>query len=675
MPPRAKARAARELVAPAGASRSASFSWAPAAGAEPGAAAAAPLQEDAAPTLVTEADKRSSKGPRRRLSRRHTDEKVDRALSEHFGGWTMSQTDLVMHGGISLRARLQKDIHEKHQGASGAARLGSAYWAELRTLYSTVDTTALADPFHVTDSESAVNPDLVAALSSANTPNTTTRTRAPLLAFFCSATSLTQREMCGLGRYMLTVRASVSASSLALGLDFLRMVHRLGLDKEHPVVWERGVRPWADDTLCAALSHMKKGGLGIEVFWRTHCAIAPFVVPIAAAEAILQCRSSWLEVAEELAQAVDSSKLGNKLFGFALSLVAASRIGKYAENLLLAAVAGNIDESMEKCFIADVLAEATRLNLHAALNERREIRLDYKGLIVTMPTQGISDEIGLRWSCFVRQHAVGVPPLPFEQHVFPGKDPRGKPSDSMLLPVKTSRETLLQLVKDHPDDCFVDICRKKADILLQGDRGARVDLAIGEAMVGEGGEALLHGKVLAALPDEGVDMTLPLSAQRLEQLRDSPVFASTSQKAQATVIATLEAVMSMMSGMAPVRRAFEHGRMPVIFQRFGYFLTHTTDAELGDEATSAKGAEAMRKHLAELRSTGAAQTLAALEKYHTFAWLLSGDDATLVAEKTKEALASVTCTRKGRGPSDDQKETPAAKKARVEKQSVMALFG
>lgn len=84
------------------------------------------------------------------------------------------------------------------------------------------------------------------------------------------------------------------------------------------------------------------------------------------------------------------SKLGTRMFGFAMAMVSADRIAAYAIDLLKGfgdKLAGETDAD----FSTKVMAEVTRLDISVALAERRQIKLSYRGLTLSMQTQGIAE--------------------------------------------------------------------------------------------------------------------------------------------------------------------------------------------------------------------------------------------------------------------------------------------
>lgn len=156
--------------------------------------------------LLAEAE--AKRPQRRRLGRRATDEQTDRAIEEHFKDWTAAQTDLVLIEGQSLRQRLASAMHDKNL-AGRKNRLGSSFWSELRTQYSGSESSALADPFFVEDNTAHISPELLAALQACKSSNTTTRTKAPLVAYMSTVPDINGRELCGLARHRVVFVSSL----------------------------------------------------------------------------------------------------------------------------------------------------------------------------------------------------------------------------------------------------------------------------------------------------------------------------------------------------------------------------------------------------------------------------------------------------------------------------------
>lgn len=114
--------------------------------------------------------------------------------------------------GQSLRQRIGSAMHDKNS-AGRKNRLGSSFWSELRAQYSGSESLALADPFFVEDNTAHISPELIAALQACKSSTTTTRTKAPLVAYMSTVPDINRRELCGLARRMVVVVSSLCVRS------------------------------------------------------------------------------------------------------------------------------------------------------------------------------------------------------------------------------------------------------------------------------------------------------------------------------------------------------------------------------------------------------------------------------------------------------------------------------
>lgn len=168
-----------------------------------------------------------------------------------------------------------------------------------------------------------------------------------------------------------------------------------------------------------------------------------------------------------------------------------------------------------------------------------------------MQTQGIANEIRLQWGCFVREVGTLIPRLPFENDIFGPVAKSQELAPEIANTVRIARDTLLQLLSEHPHSSFSEVCARIGDIALLCDLGAKVGLAIGEALIGAGGEGLAVQQIMLCMPNENSLRTLEHSQQLLEQWEEKDLVKFVSKLAQALLQATLDAVAGMRSGTAP----------------------------------------------------------------------------------------------------------------------------
>ena len=200
-----------------------------------------------------------------RLDRRRTEEQVERALKEHFNGWSDTACNLRLHEVRSLRRRLLDDVKTRNRNA-GAVTLSSFYCMELRAVYhnSEVDATNLFLAIDETVEEQGTTHSLAPECDSSDPQ-----------VVFC------------LCRHMIGVRASVSPSSTNMALDFLRIASKLGFSLLLPQIWERGIREW----VCWSLANIK----GSQTWWSVCSCLATLLVAQREAEHCVNCSTKCAE--------------------------------------------------------------------------------------------------------------------------------------------------------------------------------------------------------------------------------------------------------------------------------------------------------------------------------------------------------------------------------------------
>ena len=98
-----------------------------------GASKAKPVPRNMAEVDLQNSSHASKK--RRCLGRRDSEEKLDRQVALHFGHMTSQQLNTIRVNGQLVRDRVRSD--KSARLSAGASRLGSCYWRNLVTEYST----------------------------------------------------------------------------------------------------------------------------------------------------------------------------------------------------------------------------------------------------------------------------------------------------------------------------------------------------------------------------------------------------------------------------------------------------------------------------------------------------------------------------------------------------------
>jgi len=140
----------------------------------------------------------------RHVNRRSLDEIAKRAVHEHFP--TMTELYMTQHkvDGLTI---IDKVLQAKVECAKvKGKKLGSAFWLEMRNLYS--DAEAAIPALQVKDPNQVVSETLVKATDQARTANCTKRSQAAFLGWLQTTESVNQKEFVGIARHALTLKVN-----------------------------------------------------------------------------------------------------------------------------------------------------------------------------------------------------------------------------------------------------------------------------------------------------------------------------------------------------------------------------------------------------------------------------------------------------------------------------------
>ena len=463
---------------------------------------------------------------------------------------------------------------------------------------------------------------------------------------------------------------------MELALSFIGLLQKADVASSFVVLFRDGLKEWIDDTMCAAFASMRKAGLGVDTFWIVHSKSLSLLLPDRDVEAILACKTSWLNVAEPLSKVCASCKVGCRMFGWALSMVSADRLSDFAIKKLQS-ITGTLTKDKESKYIQEVVDEAEKLDIKSALQGRRNINIDYRGLGLTLETQGIAEEATLRWSALVRAIGQGTPRLPLEDELF------GKVTNERQLckesqeQVVQARTMLNQLIEENPSMSFNALCAKKAAVIVQSGPAARIDIAIGTALLAKGGEDMMVLKILECMPSATKSVEPSHCVQQLDRLRSGPLFSAVSKAGQAMLQTVLDAVSAIHGNRPPCMASFEPENMREIQLRMAlFFVVKVVEKDKKDKVVAGGPAATIafdnlcKKNNPKLND---------LEEFHVFGWLLSATQRQKIQELTTRALESMTTTRnplqRAASSHDLAGQQQQQKKQKTEDSGVMALFG
>ena len=148
------------------------------------------------------------------------------------------------------------------------------------------------------------------ALTLARSPNTTMRSKSLRTAWLNSVAAVSNKPHGGLNRHIIGVRASVSLFFMNLAQDFLRFVSKLDLKLQFP--------------------ELLQSGLVSQTWWSACYCLIALLVPHREPEVCLHCSTKWAVVSDELGRCCVSSRIGQKLFSFDLTMAAQEWVAAFA---------------------------------------------------------------------------------------------------------------------------------------------------------------------------------------------------------------------------------------------------------------------------------------------------------------------------------------------------------
>ena len=259
----------------------------------------------------------------------------------------------------------------------------------------------------------------------------------------------------------------------------------------------------------------------------TYKEVAGLVLCMSDVEQIMEQSGSWQPIATVLSRVVDSSMLGMKMFGWLLTPVLAESMQIFTDKCIDESLSGEVNTaSIEQC-AADCLGEAVSLGALAVLGHRRDIKVSYRGMQLTVQDiRGYEEELTIRIAAKLKSRCVGagVPLLVFESSVLgpPQLEAKDAPKvqPEVLKDFKMARVTANEMLKKQvlSGELVKEMITTKGQICVQVDKTFKIELALLDTACGEGGVARMQDLVLEALPTTTRSMTMQHSQQQLAML-------------------------------------------------------------------------------------------------------------------------------------------------------------
>ena len=206
--------------------------------------------------------------------------------------------------------------------------------------------------------------------------------------------------------------------------------------------------------------------------------------------------------------------------------------------------------------------------------------------------------------------------------------------------------------------------------------------AVTIALQGNSGEDMLSNRAMECLPSKEKGLSLQHCHQLFSQLQQSELYLFNGKKAQYNVDTVLETLAKMMHADSPCWDAFEsNGFLKDVWCRFELLCTFR--APDNDEILYGKDAiKAKLEHLTEKQSKGSIISLSDLDDFHIFPWLVdevSKEKVDSMSAKVFQAVGAAPASGAAKGKRVGKKQGGSdeakSKRAKIESDSVLALFG
>ena len=601
-------------------------------------------------SLVEQEEKKGrtteKKQSKRELTRVPTETLVHRSLRDNFKGWSQVDIDGLKVEGLTLRERLTRDKRQQREDATFA--MGGPYYKSIKLLYM-----SSSDPrkqLLVSNGNEELEPKLVIALTEARKQNPN---RHPLLDWLRVSGTCNQRSLVGLLRFTLDIRAGVSIVQATLLIDIMKYLVVNGMDTAFPAEIKLVVMHF-DDGLCHVLASMRRERLSIRTFFELSRVQCRLVLPMAETERAFAAKGSWTDISDDLNIIVASSRLGAKLFGFALESIIAEKVEGVIQNGLAAL--------QEQKLTIDVVTEAKKkisTELKAIknvdkLSPKWLVSVRYRGIVCQVEVGSIDEELIFRFDSVLKERAVeteAVLALHCENVLvdFTKKDKATLGvDDDLVRGVAVARQVANDLLASFgkiSGSMVAEALLSKQAMLCSLDRSFNLEISFFNAMAGSGGETRLHAQILKTLPRAEAFKTLAETLELLKDVANSDLYIFVSKASQGSLNVTKE-IIEVMSGGRPPNVAGLQG-VPFLRQVAEKLPMYLTYEHPGSSATPAKriwgkdALDALYTSLLHRKESGELIDFDVLQPFHVYSWLMTDEKKEEVNKMTKELLSNL----------------------------------
>lgn len=473
----------------------------------------------------------------------------------------------------------------------------------------------------------------------------------------------------------------------------MKFIRRLNLDRIYGGEIAL-MRQHFDTTLSRMFTQLFTDGVGPNAFWAIYSDIAGLVIDCADCKALLEAKGDWLPFSDTVDRITSASEVGMKMFGFALPMLRSLKVKRVMDNVLEPLQNKELSGSVVEQARAKVMDELSAVPGLQTLPSLRDVRLAYRGVVVVVSVQSITEELNIRLACLIKSRArelnILEPIFMEDALVARGRPlPTEKVCAGLIAESKLARATANQMLATETwsqGEAVKELLGRKLPTLLAIDRTFVIEHSFIIGMMGDAGEVRLMEELSLCLPDESRAMTLRASSSKIDELTKTDLFKFCSRSAQGGITASAGILSNMVLGFPPQFTLSCSLMMMRLRERLPFFVRCMVPGKGENEPEQELvGKAALDMKLAALRAKateGVCVRLDVLEEFNVFAFLMNNDDQKFVQNLTQRAVGSNDATAKEGAPVSPppavkSKPKAAAKAAASKsdaKSAVMSLF-
>ena len=634
---------------------------------------------------------------KRKLQRRDTAEKVERALKAHTQGLPQRAVDGTRNAeGLTMRDKVERDIRALHP-TNG--RLSPKWWADTFAEYGVA-----GDPManlEVVNKDEPVAAALAGGLAAISVLNPCNRNPRPLISYLGQCTSLSHREVTGTLRLVGKFCSSGARQHDPVWLAIGSALVRFGGSATYPQA-VAAIRTFLDGAMVRDWADMKRKHVKPETYVTIHLDVLSMLCDRVDWQSILACGKDYGLVRDSISR-VCTSQVGSSLYAWTSASMCAS---DFSEEVMghLETLAAKISAPGIATFRAEMTKLTTKLHeteAKVALT-RRTVSVSYLGEELSLVASDATQEWVLHLASLLKSIAVDeghLGPTFVEQWLGKGPD---SPTPMSSVPMEelrgssAARRLLADMTRDddkkHTFASLQKIVKEAKAKLLGADSTFAIEVAyIEQAQTWV--EQRIEQLILSKLPSESRWMAISDSIYELRSLKSMPILEKAGQSSHGLLEGIVEMLSNMDKGIAPDPNLKGSGVfLHEVWLRLECFARFSKPAAAGSSGDdhALYGRAALAATFDDIRhkmdADPATVSFGDLNELQRFKWLLNEEETKTLSSWTDLILDGMAKAGKTRLPAaDPASSTHASKRKRSKKQQqqpfeddksrIMSFFG